>query len=68
MMVYKCAAINGGAYFILFSEETPPFILATIFINSDLEVAIYQQQLAVPFSGYKLIISSNKLTLLSQVF
>ena len=68
MMVYKCAAINGGAYFILLSEETPPSILATIFINFDLEVAIYQKQLAVPFSAYKLIISSNKLTLLSQVF
>ena len=53
MMVYKCAAINGGAYCILLSEETPPSILATIFINSDLEVAIYQNQLAVPFSAYK---------------
>ena len=68
MMVYKCAAINGGAYFILLSEETPLSILATIFINSDLEVAIYQKQLAVPFSAYKHIISFNKLTLLSQVF
>ena len=68
MMVYKCAAINGGAYFIHLSKETTPSSLATIFINSDLEVVIYQKQLAVPFLACKLIISSNKLTLLSQVF
>ena len=67
MIVFKCAAVNSGAYFILSSEETPPSILATIFINFDLEVAICQKQLAVPFSAYKHIISFNKLTLLSQV-
>ena len=58
---------NSEAYFIHSSEEKPSFILATIFINCNLEVAIYQKQLAVPFSAYKHIISSNKVTFLSQV-
>ena len=66
---YLSHQTNSGAYFILLSEETPPSIWAAIFINSDLEAAIYQKQLAVPFSAYKRIqyTLSNKVTLLPQV-
>jgi len=55
---YLLHQAENGAYL---SKETPLSILIAIYINSDLEVAIS------PFSTYKHIIPSIKVTLLSQV-
>ena len=49
------------------SSQQPLSIIASIFINTDLEVTIYQNQLVLHRSTYQHIISSNKVTLISQV-
>ena len=58
---------DGGAFFIHLSDETPPLSLATIFVNENLEVAIYQDQVPLPASTYKHILPTNKVMLSSQV-
>ena len=58
---------DGGAFFIHLSDETPPLPLATIFVNENLEVAIYQDLVPLPASTYKHILPTNKVTLSSQV-
>ena len=49
------------------SSQQPLSIIASIFINTDLEVTIYQNQQVLHRSTYQHIISSNKVTLISQV-
>ena len=55
------------AKLILFSEEHPLSVQSTISIRTDLEIRIYHDGQLVPASTYKHIVSSNKITLLSQV-
>lgn len=49
------------------SKQQPVSILASIFVNNDLEVTIFQKQQLMPSSFYQHIVYSNKVTLLSQV-
>ena len=58
---------DQGAYLLHLSDQQPPSILATIFISKNLEVTIYQEQLALPPSLYKHIMETKKLIRLSQV-
>jgi len=65
---YLLHRTDQGAYFIHLTKENPPYILATIFIDSDLEVAVYQEKRTIPSSCYKHILPTNKVTLFSQVW
>ena len=56
---------KSEAHLVLFSEEHPLSVQSTISINTDLEIRIYHNGQSVPASKH--IISSNKVTLLSQV-
>ena len=58
---------DSGAFLIHLSEETTPSPLATIFINANLEIEIYQNQAFLPSSAYKHILPTKKVTLLSQL-
>ena len=64
---YLLHRTDKGLYLIHLSDQQPPSIVATIFINADLEVTFYQEQLIIPSSSYKHILSANKVALFSQV-
>ena len=57
---------KSEANLILFSEEHPLFVQSTTSISTDLEIRIYHNGQLVPASLYKHIVSSNKVTLLSN--
>ena len=56
-----------GADLIYLSDQQPSSILATVFINIDLKVTVYQNRQIVPSSFYDHIMSTNKVTMVSQV-
>jgi len=64
---YLIHHVDNGVYLIHLSEQTPPSILATIFINTELEVALFQDQKSIPSSAYHHILPTKKVTLLSHV-
>ena len=64
---YLLHQTNVGVNFFCLSPQQILFINASIFINADLEVTIYQKQQEMPPSSYQHIISNNKVTLISQV-
>jgi len=64
---YMLHQTEMGINLLHLTKQQPLSILASIFINIDLEVIIYQNQQAMPPSSYKHILSANKVTLLSQV-
>ena len=57
---------KSEANLILFSEEQLS-VQSTLSISTDLEIRIYHNGQLVPASEYKHIVSSNKVTLRSQV-
>ena len=56
---------KSEAHLVLFSDEHPLSVQSTISISTDLEIRIYHNGQSVPASKY--IVSSSKVTLLSQV-
>ena len=56
-----------GVNLFYLSPQQPLSINASIFINTDVEVTIYQKQQVMPTSSYQHIIFNNKIALISQV-
>ena len=56
-----------GVNLVYLTKECPPSILATISVKKNLEVTVFCGPQVVPASTYTHILSSNKVTLLSQI-
>ena len=64
---YLLHETDVGVNLFYLSPQQPLSINASIFINTDLEVTIYQKQQMMPPSSYQHIIFNNKVALISQV-
>ena len=64
---YLLHETDVGVNLFYLSPQQPPSINTSIFINTDVEVTIYQKQQVMPPSSYQHIIFNNKVALISQV-
>ena len=64
---YKMYQTQLGVNFVHLTKECPPSILATVVVKKNFEVTVFRGQQIVPASSYTHILSSNKISLLSQI-
>ena len=58
---------KDGLSLIYVTEQQPPSMLASVFVSEGLEVIVYYKQKRVPQSSYQHIMTSDKVTLYSQM-
>ena len=58
---------KDGLSLIYVTEQQPPSILASVFVSEGLEVIVYYKQKRFPQSSYQHIMTSDKVTLYSQI-
>ena len=64
---YLLHQTDSGMNLIYLSAQQPLSILTSIYVSTDLEVTVYLKQQVLPPSCYKHILSTNKVTLFSQI-